>query len=214
MRGLSPGVVREMARRAPKPCRAPLCSALSTDGSGYCEAHLNSDGSLVGNAFDEIAALLRPDISPPGVPVTVVAGCPGAGKSAYVETHAAIGDIVIDLDQIKSELSGNLVHQTGSEPELLRAALLERNSRLGALASANTGRAWLVCGAPTVLERRHWRRVLRAEIVVLETPVLIAAERMRKDRTRTGQAAAMTGWAQRWWSQYVADSLDTIIKAD
>jgi hypothetical protein len=108
------------------------------------------------------------------IPITIVCGPPGAGKSTYVRDHAAPGDITIDLDDICASISQQWRPWSGDQStrrNILEPALRIRNSRLGSLHStpAVAGvAAWFVVSAPFLNERRWWARKLGGTVVLLD----------------------------------------------
>jgi 5-methylcytosine-specific restriction protein A len=137
------------------------------------------------------------DIRPSAIPLTMVCGRPGSGKSTYVREHAAPGDTVIDLDLILASLSGEPEHAVVAS-RWLGPALEVRNRCLRALQSATAGRAWFVISAPDPGERQLWAERLGAELVVLETPLAECIRRIRADPARAGRADAMVRAAREW----------------
>lgn len=135
---------------------------------------------IVGGVGDARA----PTIPVPRIPVTMVCGPPGSGKTTYVARHAQSSDIVIDLDEIVLALSGIHGHNAGSE--WVKPALDVRNQMLVALRDDMEHRmAWFIIAAPDRRERDRWARMLRAHVVLLDEPAAVCVERVRSDRTRT-----------------------------
>lgn len=151
--------------------------------------------------------LILPDIPRPRGRLVLVAGPPGSGKTTYVRSKKNRGDLVIDLDEIKSKLSGNPLHRSPDDPVLLRRALFTRNRMINkfALESAHGETAWLISGAPSASERRHWRERAGADVTVLETSMDELKSRIASDASRRGREEEMISWAQRWWSEYEPD---------
>ncbi len=158
--------------------------------------------------------LWLPSLPPPSIPVTVVCGCSGAGKSRYVNNTKNSNDIVIDLDRIKAELNLDAAMHP-NDRSILVAALKERNKRLVALSNAalqqSTKHAYLIVTAPLPSERRHWKVQLRARVVVLETSPNEAERRIRRDPFRPN-AELQVSWVQSWWRRYASDpSVDDLV---
>ena len=112
------------------------------------------------------------------IPIVMVCGPPGSGKTTYVRERAGPGDMVIDLDVIRSQLAGTDVHQAAAE--WTAKALDERNRMLKSLASPDQKheRAWFIIAAPDREARETWARKLGAQVVVLSGP---AARMCRAD---------------------------------
>jgi predicted kinase len=146
----------------------------------------------------------NPFISPPRMPVVIVCGPAGAGKSTYVRKHAGPNDLVIDLDEIRARISGKGVHAYA--PEHLAAALDERNRLLASLAADTThDRCWFIVSAPTEDERQLWAKKLKARIVLLDTPLAECEKRIRRDPSRVSEVDRMIRLAADWWGRHQAD---------
>lgn len=150
----------------------------------------------------EVAQRRMPsDLSPSRIPLTMVCGPPGSGKSTFVRGAAAPSDIVIDLDAIMAEISGQPEHH--ADAQWLARALDERNERLRALASTRAEdhpRAWFIISVPDPNERAVWAQRLGAEVVVMATPVTECGRRILADPTRRGRTARMIDFAATWWA--------------
>ena len=138
------------------------------------------------------------------VPLTIVCGAPGAGKSTWVEKQKQPGDVVIDLDAIIADLAGTARRSTDIKRRHLQAALIERNRRLTELSRRDGCRAWFIVTAPNPRERKEWSEQLGASrVVVLVTPADDCAARIHADPTRTAVADELSAAADEWWRRYV-----------
>jgi len=185
---------------------------------GLCQRCHNStkqrmEAADLGDDWQAVDALLRPvGIAKPALPVTVVCGPPGGGKTTFAEKNTGHSDVVIDLDDIKAELSGLPWYAAG--PEWSKPALIERNRRLAALScDGEHGAAWFIVAAPTATERRRWRDLLgAARVVVIETPLDDCIRRLAADRRRDDRAKQFVDLARTWWSNYSSDRLDIVVR--
>lgn len=125
------------------------------------------------------------------IPVTLVCGPAGGGKSTYVREHAKPGDIIIDLDEINQELTGRHGHQRIKAD--IGPALWTRNRRLAQLAEMRTGQAWFIVGAPTERERQWWKDALGAIDIVLLDPGMDVI------RQRIGNNLRRVTVAEQWY---------------
>jgi hypothetical protein len=154
---------------------------------------------------------LRPSI----VPLTLVCGAPGAGKSTYVEQRRGPKDMVLDLDAIIAKLSGQPLYQAA--PSWRDAALRWRNGRLSLIGyvSSRWPMAWLIVAEPRDHWRQWWVDKMRARVVVLETPLATCVERVTVDDRRSVAVRQRhcegIGW---WWSAYTRRNDDLIIRPD
>jgi len=106
---------------------------------------------------------------------TVVCGLPGAGKSEYVKQHAAQDDHVFDYDVVMSEVTGLPIYET--LPDAIGSVLAKRDQFIEAT-QYSTHHVWIIVSNPKAAVV-DMLRVAGAEIVVLDTPPDICAERIR-----------------------------------
>lgn len=154
---------------------------------------------------------MRPSI----VPLTLVCGAPGAGKSTYVEQRRGPRDMVLDLDVIIAKLSGLPLYNAA--PSWRDAALRWRNGRLSLLGyvSSRWPLAWLIVSEPRDHWRQWWVDKMGARVVVLEAPAATCVERIVHDSRRndSARARALEGvhW---WWLHYRRRDDDLVIRPD
>lgn len=145
--------------------------------------------------------LATPFVRAPRIPVTIVCGPAGAGKSTYVAEHRGERDLVIDLDVIRSRLAGTGLHDAA--PRWLKPALEVRNQLLDGLASdTEHDRAWFIISAPEKAERDLWAKKLNANVVLLDVPLDECVRRLRASRD---DAERHIQFATEWWRRYQAD---------
>lgn len=143
----------------------------------------------------------------PLVPVTLVCGPSGSGKTTYVRQNAAPNDLILDMDEIISRLSGLPWYEAG--PEWVQPALHERNARLGALANPSQyGKCWLIVQAPTCSERRKWREMLSADVVLFAIDADVCKARVVG---RPGKIWA--GLIDRWWARYSMGRDERVVRS-
>ena len=145
------------------------------------------------------------------IPLVMVCGPPGAGKSTYISERMADGDTLIDIDAILSGLSGTEVRTQERRDRFLTEAFIERNKRLAALATAKPpARAWFIVGAPGPSVRQCWADQLKpAEVVVFETVAGICIDRIKAAPDRTETAAGMIAGVHAWWDRYDRTACDS-----
>ena len=96
-------------------------------------------------------------LRPSRIPLTIVCGPAGSGKTTYVEVHAGPNDLILDLDRIKARIANGAEH-LGVGGDLLKAAMRERNRALAGLATdTQHERAWFIVGSPKSCDRRWWQ---------------------------------------------------------
>jgi len=175
----------------------------STDGLPLDPAHpFNAEtGACSRLSVGAAERTLPKGMRPSRIPLVIVCGAPGSGKSSYVSAHAGPRDLVIDLDVIRAQMAGKAIH---AEASYFTARALEERNRLLAGLSTNRrhDRAWFIFGGARPAERAHWARMLAAERVhLMDTPEAECVRRIYADPTRRGRAATMANWARAWFSQ-------------
>jgi hypothetical protein len=160
---------------------------------------------------DKVAAIHPKWLQPSLVPLTIVCGPPASGKTTYAKDNAGPFDLIIDLDIIASEISGEPVHGWNRDA-WLNAALYRRNDLLGSLSRPSRyPAAWLIVSEPKAKHRDWWQQTLKPKaIVVIETSepqcVANAAKDEGRDQKRTADGIV------RWWFDYDRRPGETVIR--
>jgi len=152
------------------------------------------------------------------VPLLVVCGPPGAGKSLLVQRNAGPRDLIIDLDVIKAELSGLPLYHA-EHAEWMQRAMGERNRRLLSLCESTTAerlaRAWLITTAPTAADRRWWRETAGARtLLVVASPETCRARILGDERRPPARQAEHLKVAEDWFKRYTLDTFGDELVAD
>jgi shikimate kinase len=137
-------------------------------------------------------------IGKPLIPVTVVCGPPGSGKTTYVGQHATQHDLVLDVDVLAAQLFGRpIYHREHGE---WFAAMRERNRMLGELSRSTCGhrRCWLIVTGKTPRERMFWK-AYATELVVMDVPkpecvARVMADARRPESVKARQVATIGRW--------------------
>jgi predicted kinase len=145
------------------------------------------------------------------IPLTIVCGAPGSGKSTYVDTHAGPNDLVICFDRIARSMYGKggdarpHASLTGSQ---VGDVLRQRNEMLGDLMRAKARdrwpAAWLIVSEPRADYRQWWQDRLKPKaIVVMLTPPDECKRRVKRD-AQAGDRRHDTVEAtiDAWWASY------------
>ncbi len=147
----------------------------------------------------------------PLVPVTMVCGAPGSGKTSYCENHKSERDMIIDLDYIRDSIIGKGMYQWSSD-ERLDEAVLQRNAILCSLAKMGVeekyDRVWFVLSAAKRETREWWATQLKCDVIVMSTPASVCRERIRSDERRQGREKYFLDLVDLWFNEYTQSHLD------
>lgn len=153
------------------------------------------------------------------VPLTVVCGPPGSGKSTWVSRQAQPGDLIVCFDMIATAMFGrdgqDRVH-AGLSFEQRLDVLRRRNEILGGLmhpsGKTKWPAAWLIVTEPKAMHRQWWNETVGADVVVLATPHdecmrRIMLDDQAGDRRSEGAKRAVA----EWWETYTVSPVDRTI---
>jgi hypothetical protein len=144
------------------------------------------------------------------IPLTIVCGAPGSGKSFYVDSHAGPTDRVICFDRIAARMfagsKSNRVEML--DGPMVGDVLRQRNEELADLMRAAARKqwaaAWLIVSEPKPERRQWWSdRLKPRSIVVLRTPAIVCKQRVRADALAGDRRyAAVEASIDSWWHNY------------
>ena len=158
-------------------------------------------------------ASYRPDwLRPSVIPLTIVCGPPASGKNHYVRQHAGSADLVIDLDLIVANLSGQPASHTWDRERWLQMALRKRNTMLGELSKqpAWSG-AWLIMTEPNAERRAWWAETMKPKaIIVIEADEAQCMAHAARDADRDQHHTMLM--VRRWWCEYRPRSDDQVVR--
>jgi predicted kinase len=135
------------------------------------------------------------------VPVTIVTGPPGAGKTTYVAERAQWGDLIVDVDALYSALSGLAWYE---KPDALLPFVLEaRDAVLDRLHGASELRqAWIITSEADRAELARLKQRYSATVLVLEVDTAECLRRITGDSRRENKAEQWRPIIERWWEVY------------
>lgn len=137
------------------------------------------------------------------MPVTIVTGPPGAGKTTYVQQHAQWGDLILDVDALYSALSGLPWYEKPSA--LLPFVLDARDAVLNRLLRESELRqAWLITSEADQAELQRLKARYNARLLVLEVEPAECLRRITADPRRANLAHHWSSLIARWWETYTS----------
>lgn len=157
-------------------------------------------------------ASYRPEwLRPSAIPLTIVCGPPASGKNHYVRQHAGSADLVIDLDLIVADLSGEPFKHYWDRSRWLDMGLRKRNALLGQLSKQpQWPAAWMVMTEPSAQRRQWWADTMKPKaIVVIEADERVCMAHAAHDADRDRHHTMLQ--VRRWWSEYTRRSDDQVV---
>ena len=135
------------------------------------------------------------------VPVTIITGPPGAGKTTYVNERRQWGDLVVDVDAIYAALSGLPWYE---KPDVLLPFVLEaRDAILDRLhGEAALRHAWIITSEADRTELERLKQRYNATLLAIETPAAECLRRIAADPRRAGKVEQWRPIVERWWATY------------
>ena len=153
-------------------------------------------------------------LQPPRIPVTIVCGSIGSGKSHYAKTKATNKDLIIDLDDIKVKLTGKKMYQWEGK-EQLNESIKARNLMLFGLSKKSIlkyDRAYFIISAPKSKDREWWSKQLNAEVILIDVMHQTCVRRVGEDTRRKDNLALHIRLIDDWFSKFSPSPIDRAIK--
>jgi hypothetical protein len=139
------------------------------------------------------------------VGLIVVTGPPASGKTTWIQAHATVRDIVIDLDRIALALAGPGAPQWDHHDVLLKIAHRARFAAIDEGARhLDRVDVYLIHTQPSAKARAKYKR-LNARIVVVDPGRDVVMQRVR-DMRQPGMEAVAT----RWYNQHKRSRAHTV----
>lgn len=140
------------------------------------------------------------------IPVTIVAGPPGAGKTAYIEERAKWGDLVVDVDALYAALSMLPWYE---KPDVLLPFVMEvRDAVLARLSRPSQVRAaWVITSEADRGKLEKLSETLGGALVVLEVNALECVRRISQDERRADRWEQWQEIVNAWWRKWEETSI-------
>jgi 5-methylcytosine-specific restriction protein A len=151
-----------------------------TDGSNWQTLCLSCHAGKTASENSAFGGLFPRWIPRPRVPVLVVCGPPGSGKSTWCEANAN-GRPVVCLDTIAASMGYTRDTMAGALPQLIA----KRNAMLSELVRA--GRECILIATLGKSSHRRWWQEWGAEVLVINPGADVCASRIYADPTRSDE---------------------------
>ena len=171
------------------------CHAAKSKRDGSARRNYNAQDNQA-----HIRALLQPgNLRPSAIPLTIVCGPAGGGKSTFIKRNKNSNDLVIDMDAIRIELG---IGSDQWDASTLERSLTRRNELLAGLAESSAPQAWFIVSAATNAEREWWRQALQPmRLVVVMASQALCLHRIQATRDQDRAARSLRATVK-WWSDY------------
>ena len=136
----------------------------------------------------------------PSKPLIVVCGRPRAGKSTWIANNQQDGDLVVCVDEIRTDLAGDKQGSAAWGAVPMGTYLRERNRRLAEFCNGLTEhkRCLLIATCGQYRQRKYWQD-LGAEVIVLDTPLDVCLMRIEADDEAGEEERRVKAEAARAW---------------
>ena len=148
----------------------------------------------------------------PSVPVYVVAGAPGSGKSLYVAQRIKPGELLIDLDEIIGRLSGQNPYSINRMPYLVAAYWL-RDRMINALHDNKEKytACWITGMFAWPDDRRKLRDELGAKVYVISTDWVRCRLNIKNNNDYKGHEDHYIKLVEKWFLNFKSCPFDNFI---
>ena len=134
--------------------------------------------------------------------VFIVYGSPLSGKSTYVRENMEPGDLVVDLDAIRSAISFSPLYQTPSPLNKTAFALRDFLYDQIRIRAGDWNTAWVISGLPRKDERERLAARLGASLILVEAPKEDCHKRLLD--ADDGRYPEWADYIDQWYKDYRA----------
>lgn len=131
--------------------------------------------------------------------IFLVYGSPLSGKSTYVKTVAEPGDLIIDINNIWSCVSGI----DNIKPPKLNAVVFGIRDRLLEMVKYRVGKwdnCYIIGGYPLISERERLCKELGAREIFIDTPKEVCVQRLNESEDKN--ISDYLKFIDEWWRKY------------
>ena len=138
--------------------------------------------------------------------VFLVYGSPLSGKSTYVQTVSEPGDLIIDINNIWSCVTGDSTYSI--KPPKLNAVVFGLRDRLLEMVKYRVGKwdnCYIVGGYPLIAERERLCKELGAREIFIDTPKEECLRRLQENESL--DFSDYSKFIEEWWRKFIPDTL-------
>ena len=141
------------------------------------------------------------------IPVTIVCGPPGSGKTTLVRERASVGDLIVDVDALFAALSGCDWYDkpAGLLPFVMEArdAVIRRLAR-----ESEVRRAWIITAESDYAKLQAMKQQLGAkELLLLDVSANECLRRISRDKRREERWELWEPIVNGWWRTFESTKL-------
>jgi hypothetical protein len=145
------------------------------------------------------------------VPVTIVSGSPGSGKTTWVMAHKRDGDLIVDFDALYMALSGLPWYD---RPSVLMPFVAEaRDAVIGRLSRHSQVRhAWIITSESSKAKLKQMAQQLRpndptdATVVVMDVGMNECLKRIANDERRKDKYSEWEPVVRDWYRKFESEA--------
>lgn len=133
--------------------------------------------------------------------IFIVYGAPASGKTSYVQENKHYGDLVVDLDLIKSALT--MCQRRETPDNILNIAIEVRNKIYDLIKQKKVDckAIWIIASLPKKKDRETIAKELNGELIFLRTDFNECINRAMSDTDR-GNAVLQEHIIKKWFEEY------------
>ena len=162
-----------------------------------------------GEVYTAKPVLMPNWLKPSIIPLIIVCGPAGAGKSTWINKRANEKDLIVDLDLIKAKITKTKIYEK-YDIRSMNAAIIKRNQILEDIGTRRTHEnVYYIVSGGKQDDRNWWNDKLKPkEIVVIDTPIDICIDRIRNDSRRSVIVQELhIKSAIKWWKDYTGEDV-------
>lgn len=141
--------------------------------------------------------------------VHIICGCPGSGKTTYMQNRKQDGDMIIDVAWIYGAISGS--QGPTKETKLLPYMIAIRDMLYDMIQQRDDVSVWILAGAPLAEDREALSNRFGVDVMLMDKTRQQCIDQVEQDDRRQDDMQFFLWLVNDWFDRYTVRDKDVLI---